>query len=81
VGRTYSVAEIAAEADCPEERVRWMTAIGLITAGGHGRFTFGAVLTVKMTSALLDTGVPAESIEHAVEPNVRRVPGEYRPTC
>ena len=65
MGRTYSVAEIAAEAECPEERVRWITAIGLITADGHGRFTFGAVLTVKMTSALLDTGVPAESIEHA----------------
>jgi adenylate cyclase len=65
VGRIYSVGEIAAEAECQEERVRWMTAIGLITPDEHGRFTFGAVLTVKMTSALLDTGVPAESIERA----------------
>jgi adenylate cyclase len=65
VVRTYSAAEIAAEAACPEERVRWMAAIGLLTPDGHGRFTFGAVLSVKMASALLDTGVPAESIERA----------------
>jgi adenylate cyclase len=62
---TYSTAELAAETDCPEERVRWMTSIGLLTPDGDGRFTFGAVLSVKMASALLDSGVPAESIERA----------------
>src|SRR5438128_4526068 len=65
VPRTYSAAEVAAEAACLEERVRWMTRIGLITQDEHGRFTLGAVLAVKMASALLDTGVPAESIERA----------------
>ncbi len=40
-----------------------MTAIGLITPDEHGRFTFGSVLVVKMVSALLVSGVPAESIE------------------
>jgi hypothetical protein len=63
--RTYSTADVALESECPEGRVRWMTAIGLITPDEDGRFTFGAVLTVKMTAALLDSGVPAESIERA----------------
>jgi adenylate cyclase len=65
VPRTYSAAEVAAEAACPEERVRWMTSIGLLTPDEDGRFTFGDVLAVKMASALLETGVPAESIERA----------------
>ncbi len=65
MGKTYSAGEIAAEAACPEERVRWMAAIGLLTPDEHGRFTFGAVLATKMASALLGSGVPAESIERA----------------
>jgi hypothetical protein len=65
VPRTYSAAEVAAEAACPEDRVWWMTRIGLVAHDEHGRFTFGAVLSVKMTSALLESGVPAESIERA----------------
>jgi adenylate cyclase len=65
VPRTYSAAEVAAEAACPEERIRWMTSIGLLSADEDGRFKFGSVLAVKMASALLDTGVPAESIERA----------------
>jgi class 3 adenylate cyclase len=64
VRRTYSAAEIAAEAGCPAERVRWLAEIGLLTAE-HGRFTFGAVLAVKMVSALMETGITAETIEHA----------------
>jgi class 3 adenylate cyclase len=65
VPRTFSAAEVAAEAECPEERVRWMTTIGLLTPDEDGTFRFGAVLAVKMASALLETGVPAESIERA----------------
>jgi adenylate cyclase len=65
VSRTYSAAEAAAEAACPEDRIRWMTGVGLITPDEHGRFTFGDVLAVKMASALLDGGVPVESIERA----------------
>jgi class 3 adenylate cyclase len=63
--RTYSAAGVAAEAACPEERVRWLIGIGLIAADEHGQFTFGTVLAVKMASALLEAGVPAESIERA----------------
>src|SRR4029453_14594765 len=44
VPRTYSVAEVATEAACPEERIRWMTGIGLIGPDEEGRFTRGAVL-------------------------------------
>jgi class 3 adenylate cyclase len=65
VARTYSVAEVAREAACPEDRVRWMTDLGLIAPDDEGRFTFGAVLAVKMASALLASGVPAGSIETA----------------
>jgi adenylate cyclase len=65
VPRTYSAAEVAAEAACPEERVPWMTSIGLISPDEDGRFTYGSVLAVKMASALLETGVPAASIERA----------------
>jgi adenylate cyclase len=65
VARTYSAAEVADEAACPEERVHWMTSIGLLTRDEDGRFTFGAVLSVKMAMALLEAGVPAQSIERA----------------
>jgi class 3 adenylate cyclase len=65
VPRTYSVAEVAVEAACPEERIRWMTGIGLIGPDEEGRFTLGAVLAVKMASALLEAGVPAGSLERA----------------
>jgi class 3 adenylate cyclase len=65
VPSTYSVAEVADEAACPEDRVSWMSGLGLIAADEDGRFTFGAVLVVKMVSALLESGLPAESIERA----------------
>jgi adenylate cyclase len=65
VPRTYSAPEVAAEAGCPEDRIRWLTDLGLITPDERGRFTLGAVLAVKMGSALLESGVPAASIERA----------------
>jgi len=65
VPRYYSAAEIAAEAACTEDRVRWLVEIGLLSPDEHGRLTFGAVLAVKMVSALMDTGTSAETIEHA----------------
>jgi adenylate cyclase len=66
VARTYSAVEIASEAACPEERVRWLSEIALLTPDEHGRFTFGAVLVSKMVSALLESGLTAETIERAV---------------
>lgn len=42
-----------------------MTGIGLIGPDEEGRFSRGAVLAVKMASALLEAGVPAGSIERA----------------
>jgi adenylate cyclase len=42
-----------------------MTGIGLIGPDEEGRFTRGAVLAVKMASALLEAGVPVGSIERA----------------
>ena len=63
--RTYSAAELANEAACPEERIHWLAGLRLITPDDDGRFTFGAVLVVKMVSALLESGVPGESIERA----------------
>src|SRR5688572_5293060 len=65
VPNTYSAGEIAAEAACAEDRVRWLERIELLTPDEHGRFTFGAVLAVKMASALMDSGITAETIEHA----------------
>ena len=47
----YAAAEIATEAAWTEDRVRWLAEIGLLTPDDHGRFTFGAVLAVKMVSA------------------------------
>jgi adenylate cyclase len=66
VPRRYSASEIAAEAGCPEDRVRWLSDIGLLTPDTDGRFSFGDVLTSKMVSALLESGLPAETIERAV---------------
>ena len=63
--RTYSAAELANEAAGPEERIHWLAGLRLITPDDDGRFTFGAVLVVKMVSALLESGVPGESIERA----------------
>ena len=65
VANTYSAPEIAAEAGCPDDRVTWLATIGLITPDEHGRFTFGAVLAAKMVSALLESGLPNETIEFA----------------
>jgi hypothetical protein len=65
VPRTYSAAEVAVEAACGEDRVRWLASIGLLTPDQHGRFTFGAVLAVKMASALIESGIEPETIEHA----------------
>jgi class 3 adenylate cyclase len=65
VPTTYSATEVAVEAACDEERIRWLSDLGLIDPDVDGRFTLGSVLAVKMASALLDSGVPAASIEHA----------------
>src|SRR5512132_3476117 len=63
VADAYSAAEIAAEAACPEDRVHWLAAIGLIRPNQQGRFTYGDSLALKMVSALLESGLPAETIE------------------
>jgi hypothetical protein len=72
VQRTCSASEVAVEAACPEERVRWIAGIGLITPDEHRRFTFGDVLAVKMASALLETAVAAESIQRAATEGLLR---------
>jgi class 3 adenylate cyclase len=64
MARTYSAAEIAEEAGCPEERVTWLSRIGLLNPE-EGRFSFGDVLSSKMASALLQSGVSEEMIERA----------------
>jgi class 3 adenylate cyclase len=66
VPRRYSTSEIAREAGCPEDRVRWLGDIGLLTPDDEGRFSFGDVLATKMVSALLESGLPAETLERAV---------------
>src|SRR5262245_50753436 len=65
VPKTYSAAEIAAEAATEEDRVRWLEAIGLLTSDEHGRFTYGSVLAVKMVSALIESGTSPEAMEAA----------------
>ena len=65
MANTYTVDEIAAEASCTQGRVEWIAQVGLIAPDEHGSFTLGAVLAVKMVSALLESGVPAGSIERA----------------
>jgi adenylate cyclase len=66
VPRRYSASEIAKEAGCPEDRVRWLSDIGLLTPDSEGTFSFGDVLASKMVTALLESGLPAETIERAV---------------
>jgi adenylate cyclase len=39
--------------------------MGLLTPGHDGRFSFGDVLVSRMVSALLETGLPAETLERA----------------
>jgi class 3 adenylate cyclase len=65
VAEAYSAAEIAAEAACPQDRVQWLAATGLIRPDQQGRFTYGDALALKMVSALLDSGLPAETVERA----------------
>ena len=57
VPRSYSAADVADDTACPEERVHWLASLRLIAPDQEGRFSFGAVLVVKMVSALLDAGV------------------------
>ena len=66
MARRYSVAEVAREAGCPEARVRWLGDIGLLTPDVDGTFSLGDVLASKMVSALLESGLPAETLERAV---------------
>jgi adenylate cyclase len=65
MAHTYSVEEVAVEAGCSQDLVEWVTKIGLIAPREGGRFTLGAVLSVKMVSALIDSGVPRDSIGRA----------------
>lgn len=65
MARTYSVADVAAEAEAPEDQVEWIARIGLISPVDGDRFTYGAVLAVRMVSALLEHGIAAATIEHA----------------
>jgi class 3 adenylate cyclase len=62
--RTYTAAEIAEEAGCPVERVTWLSDVGLLSPE-DGRYSFGDVLSARMTSALIENGVAEETIEHA----------------
>jgi hypothetical protein len=39
VPKAYSTTELAAEAACPEDRVHWLAATGLIRPDQQGRFT------------------------------------------
>ena len=66
VPRRYAASEIANEAGCPEDRVRWLSDIGLLTPDSEDTFSFGDVLASKMVTALLESGLPAETIERAV---------------
>jgi adenylate cyclase len=63
--RIYSAREVAVEAGCDEDRVRWLDRLGLLTSDAPGRFTFGSILATKMVSALLESGLTEEMIEHA----------------
>jgi hypothetical protein len=65
VPNAYSAAEIATEAACPEDRVHWLAATGLIRPDHQGRFSYGDALALKMVSALLESGLPPETIERA----------------
>ena len=64
--RRYAASEIAREVGCPEDRVRWLSDIGLLTPDNEGTFSFGDVLASKMVTALLESGLPAETLERAV---------------
>ena len=57
--RRYFASEVAREAGCQEDRVRWLSGIGLLTPDTDGAFSLGDVLATKMVSALLESGLPA----------------------
>jgi class 3 adenylate cyclase/DNA-binding transcriptional MerR regulator len=62
----YSASEVGEEAGCDEDRVHWLEQIGLLRPDERGGFTYGSVLAVKMVIALMESGIPIETIEHAV---------------
>jgi hypothetical protein len=67
VAKTYSASEIAAEAGAHEDRIAWLVSLGLLKPDARGSFTFGAVFSVKLVSALLDAGLPETSVERAAD--------------
>ena len=64
MSKTYTAADVAEEAGCPEDLVKWLSQIGLLNPE-HGAFSFGDVLSSKMASSLLESGVSKEMIERA----------------
>jgi hypothetical protein len=65
VPRTYSPRRGGRRGRVPRGSGGWLAAIGLIAPNEQGTLTYGAVLAVKMASALLDSGLAPETIEHA----------------
>jgi hypothetical protein len=61
--------------------VYWLAATGLIRPDHRGRFTYGDALALKMVSALLESGLPAETIERAAAEGLLSFEGtdEYLP--
>jgi adenylate cyclase len=66
VARTFSVEELAREADTSRDRVEWLTSIGVLKPRQPGTFRFGDVFRAKLVAALIEGGFTTRDIEWAV---------------
>ncbi len=79
--RTFSARELADEAGVSEDRVEWLTDVGILRPEAPGSFVWGDVFRVKMASALLEAGLSEEMLVRSVMEGWlnMKFAGEYLP--
>jgi class 3 adenylate cyclase len=65
VAVTFSGPELSADTGVSEDRLQWLTKIGVLKPDERGRYGPGDTFRVKMVSALLDAGYRRDQIEMA----------------
>ena len=79
--RTFSAQELADEAGVSEDRVEWLTDVGILRPDDPASFIWADVFRVKMASALLDAGLSEDMLIRSVNEGWLNMEfaGEYLP--
>ena len=79
--RTFSAQELADEAGVSEDRVEWLSDVGILRPDDPASFIWADVFRVKMASALLDAGLSEDMLIRSVNEGWLNMEfaGEYLP--